>query len=535
MKRLKPFLSILIVSSFLTACTEDYFEFDKITTEDWRPELAVPLINSSLTLEDIIIASDTNGIIQQNPNTKILQVVYDGRVFSSAGDFFVTLPDQNFTESINANIPSTGGPAITLPIVNREINFNSTVEVDSLLLKNGDLALTLENEFRHNIQATVQLPGFIDNNGQSLTLNYSIPARTGSAPTVRSQLVSLVGYTIDMTYGSQGHSTIPISVSVTITPTNGIGSTPNEDLSIRCQIRNLDFREFTGFLGQQTLDLAIDTIPINLFRNFTSGRIYLSNPFLDVSVFNGYGLPVDLEFETIKSRNEGARNPADREININLPNNPQTLQYANGFGVDTTDILIDRNNPVNSNIDAVISSLPREIVYDARATFNDGNANGNIRNYLTDTSRIGLDVFLRIPFEGFVQAFTLVDTLDLTFEGLDELEKGILRVSATNGFPIEANMQLVFTDDNYTPIDSIFGNGPESIVPPGLLNAPASDIRDFEVDRARLENIAKSSKILLRAVLDTRNASQTVPDTVSFTDNHRLDIALGLKGAILID
>ncbi len=535
MKRLKVFLSVITVSLVLAACTEDYFEFDKITTEDWRPELAVPLVNSSLNLEDIILATDTNGIIQQNPDNKILQVVYDGRVFSSAGDFFVDLPNQSFTESINASIPSTGGPAITLPTVNRQINFNSTVEIDSLLLKNGDLALTLENEFRHNVQATVQLPGFIDANGQTLSLNYNLPARTGSSPTIRSELVSLVDYTIDMTYGSQNHSTIPLSVSVTITPTNGIGSTTGEDLTIRGQIRNMDFREFVGFLGQETQDLDIDTIPINLFRNFINGEIFLSNPSLDVTIFNSYGLPVDLEFETLKSRNEGARNPADRSIDIVLPNNPQTLQYLSGFGVDTTFIPIDRNRPSNSNIATVISSFPEEIVYDARATFNNGNSNGNIRNYLTDTSKIGLDVSLRIPFEGFVQSFTLVDTLDLTFENIDELEKGILRVSATNGFPIEANMQLVFTDDNYTPIDSIFGNGAESIVPPGLLNAPSSDIRDFEVDRDRLQNIANSSKILLRAVLDTRNANQTIPDTVSFTPEHKLDIALGLKGTILID
>ena len=47
---LTKILVVLFFSIFFYACTEDYFEFDKITTEDWRPELAFPLVNSNLTL-----------------------------------------------------------------------------------------------------------------------------------------------------------------------------------------------------------------------------------------------------------------------------------------------------------------------------------------------------------------------------------------------------------------------------------------------------------------------------------------------------
>ena len=530
---LTKIMVVLFLSIFFYACTEDYFEFDKITTEDWRPELAFPLVNSNLTLEDIVLSEDTVGLIQEDPNSKILQVIYDGQVFSTKGSSVINLPNLNFTETLDTIFPPASGQTITISR-NEEIDFNTTFEVDSLLLNNGNFALTLENEYRHNVVVDMRFPGIRAANGQVFTQSFNLPARSGSSPVVRSAVTNLQDYTIDMTYGSQNHSTIPVEITMTMNTIPGNGGNIGEELSIQGDLRNLDFKNFTGYIGQEILDLEIDTVYISLFRNFISGRIYLSNPFLDITIFNGYGTPINLEFQTLKSRNENHKDPNQREIDINLPNNPQVLNYSNGFGIDSTPIIIDRNNPMNSNIGDVISSLPREIVYDAKAVFNQGN-NGAIRNYISDTSTIGLDVFLRIPFEGFVQDFTLVDTIDLSFDGVDELEKGLLRVKATNSFPIDAKIQVIFTDENYSAIDSLFGNGPEALFAAGTNNQPTTGTKDFVIDRERLEAIAAGDKVLLRAILDTRNAHATLPDTVSFTNSNRLDVSIGLKGTILID
>lgn len=534
---IKLLASVFLCISFY-ACTEDYFEFDKIKTDDWRPNIAVPLISSSLTLEDIVLNEDSNGVILEDPNTKILELVYDGRVFSTVNEFKIDIPNQSFTETIappNAPLPGLPTSQNIVFSDNRLVAFNAQVEVDLLKLKDGDLAITLSNDFRHNLTVNIDLPSITDQNGQSISLSFSIPAKIGNTPSVRSQLIDLSEYSMDMTFGSQNHSTIPMDIQATITTTPNVGIAANEELEVKGELRNMAFEEFTGFVGQDTIELDLDTINVQLFRNFIAGELFLSNPTLDITVYNEYGAPSSLYFEVLKSRNE-VNFPA--EIDFTIPNNPVTLNYPTTFGVDSTKETFQKNN---SNIAQVISSFPKSIIYKAEARLNEGNANGTNRNFVTDTSTIGLNVFLRIPFEGVAKGFYLVDTMDLTFDAIDELESGEIRVLATNTFPLEASVQLVFTDSVYKPIDSLFDFNPntmrsaQSIFPPGEPNAPSSDIRDFPISRERLEGIAKGDKVLIKAFLDSRNANTSSPDTVRFRNNNRLDIAIGLKGTILID
>ncbi|MEQ8909173.1 MAG: hypothetical protein RIC95_08270 [Vicingaceae bacterium] len=533
----KIFATCFLCFSFY-ACTEDYFEFDKITTDDWRPNLAVPLVNSSLTLEDIILSEDSDGVIVEGQNN-ILELVYDGQVFATPDSFDIDLPDQNLNTrfTLPTNIPAQSNPQPVSLSDNKLISFSAQVEVDEIKLKEGELALVFRNEFRHNVSLDIELPGFKDVNGQTLTRSVNLFARpAGQAnPTPVFRDINLTGFTLDMQYGSNNHSTIAVNVSATINPTPNVGSSAGEAIDIEVRLRDLEFSEFTGFIGQETIGLKEETIKVKLFRNFIAGNLFISNPTLGINVFNGYGAPANIFFNTLKSRNEENANP---EINVSMTNNPFVLNYPTSFGVAKTADTLDKDN---SNIDFIISSFPRSIIYEAEVRINQGNANGNIRNFITDTSEIGLNVDLRIPFEGVAQGFYLVDTIDLTFDAIDELESGELRIRATNTFPLEASVQLIFTDSLYNPIDSLFefnsttGRSAQSIFPPGEPNAPASDIRDFPISRERLQNIAKGDQILVQAFLDTRNANTATPDTVRFRNNNRLDIALGLKGTILID
>tara|TARA_B100000609_G_C16997988_1_gene322121 strand:+ start:58 stop:633 length:576 start_codon:yes stop_codon:yes gene_type:complete len=176
----KVLVGIISSATMLFSCTDDYFEFDKIKTNEWKPELALPLVNSSLTLENIIIKEDDNGIINENPQSGILEVVYDGRVFSPVGEAQVPLPNQTFSRSISSPtpLPSNGGQTPLLTYSD-EVSFNTTVEIDTLILKNGNLTLTLENTFEHDLNVQLELPSFTNQNNQAIVLNYSIPASNG--------------------------------------------------------------------------------------------------------------------------------------------------------------------------------------------------------------------------------------------------------------------------------------------------------------------------------------------------------------------
>jgi hypothetical protein len=534
-------ISLLFVA-ILYSCTDDYFEFDKVKFDDWRPELAIPLVNSSLTLEELILNKDSNRIIQEDPNTGILEVSYEGSVFTLSGEELITLPNQSMNQLINGiSIPSTGPNQVT---ANRSFDFTynigAGIEVDSLLLKGGDLRLTFESKFQHNLDITLNLPGFKNSSGQSLSQNFSMPPSNGSTVVARSAIISLNGYTLDMTKGGSTVNNIEANVTITLTRVDGNPSSPTDELEFTAQLTNLSFKEFSGYVGQRDLELDIDTIPINLFNNFKNGTFFLSNPFLDITIQSGYGVPVNLGFQELKARNID-RNP--NEININLPQNPIQLNSPPRNQVAETKLQLVNTN---SNIDTVISFLLKEIIYDAVANFNPNGqpGPGQPRNFVSDESKIGLDVFLRLPFEGHASGFQLVDTIDFNFEVADELDNGLIRVIAENTFPIDAAFQVVFVDSAYNRIDSLYRPDAQnpgalrSIVPASITDANGETIQssrkltDVEVNTTRLKELSKGRYAIILAELETVNAPNQV---VRFLPEYQLDISLGLKARILID
>lgn len=529
---------ILLLSGLgLNACTDDYFEFDKISVEDWRPQVAFPVINSTLSLEDIIIRNDTGEIIQTDPNTGILEVIYNGSVFSSVGGQFIDLADQTFNENVSGIVIPPGSPNIT---VNRNLttNFTTTVEVDSILLKGGSLVFTMESDFQHNIDVQIDFPGIRDANGQALKINETLPASNGINPTVRSSINDLNGKLIDMTNNGTTINTIPINVALTIRPVAGNPSSTNDELRLIGNIRSMNFKEFSGYIGSESIDLDIDTIGINLFKNFKSGNFFISNPTLEIDIKNSYALPANLQFQTLDARNV---DKSPQILSVDLPLDPTTnsqsiraLQSPVKYGIAVTNLPLDT---INSNIDDILSFFLKEIIYDSKAEFNP-NGKTSQRNFLTDTSGIGLDVFLKIPFEGRASDFMLVDTIDFDFNIADDIDNGNIRVIADNGFPIDVALQLVFADSAYNSIDSLYEAGMTSTIPASPIDGNGDavgstrSITDAFVDNRRFSKLGKSKYAIIKASLNTQNANQN--QNIRFREGYKMQISVGLQAGILI-
>jgi len=539
---IKKAFVIVVASTMLYACTDDYFEFDNISTTEWAPELALPLINSSLTLEDIIVGSDSNGIIKEDPSTGILEVVYDGRVFSTQGAAVVTLPTQSFQERFNipAPLPTSGGT--------RQESFNTTlnfdnggtdVEIDSLLLKAGQLVLTIENEFEHNVVITAKFPTFKNKAGQVLELDYDIPPFTGGQASTRSVIQDLNEYTLDMSNGGTAVNEIPLEIEMTFNLIAGNSSTPTDELIFNGEIRNMDFKEFNGYIGNTSLDLDQDTIFVKIFENFIDAQFFLSNPLLDITVLNSFGLPANLNFNQLFAVNPD-ESPTEKLIDLPATARPIVLNYPIGRGQEDTLVRLDTNT---SNIDDVISFLLQEIVYNATADFNPNN-DKSIRNFVSDTSKIGLDVFLRIPFSGYASGFTIQDTIDFEFENSDQLEEGLIRVNVDNGFPLGGDLQILFLDENYKTLEVLFVDDQGNPEPRTVIEAAPVDgignvinsvstITDGTFTKERLENLKDSKFAIVRAVMESGGASNQ--EIVSFRKGYKLDLSVGLKAKILIE
>ncbi|MEQ8623538.1 MAG: hypothetical protein RJQ00_13420 [Vicingaceae bacterium] len=543
----RSFGCIALIGILMLSCTDDYFEFDKIKVDDWKPELAIPLVNSSLTLANIIQKSDTNGIVNPNPTTNILEVIYEGSVFSTKGALVIDIPNQVFEESLQLDAPippsPTGGSQ--QESFQRAIDFdnnNTALEIDSVLLKQGILVINVENSYQHNAILELTFPTFKDNNGDKLVLNFDIPpAPSASSPSVRAITTDLTGFVLNMAEDENGNAAInkyPFLADLTFNLTPNIGSNTNDEIKITGGLNNLAFEKFYGYVGQLDLELDQDSITIDLFKNFVDGTFFIANPFLDVTVSNSFGVPINLTFQKIAGYNP-SKNPT--EIEAVLPVDPITgqrnvrrLNAPTNFGVAETVI---ESNKMNSNVADVISYLPKQIIYDAKADFNPNGKTGS-RNYLSDTSQIGLDVYLRLPFEGYVSDFKLVDTIDFNFSNNDEIESGLIRMKADNGFPVESEIQVIFTDSNYQAIDSLYPEGQRSVIPSSIINDKGESVQnsikttDVTISGERINLLTEGRYAIIKAELQSTNSPN---QNVRFFEDYRLDINLGLKATIVIN
>jgi hypothetical protein len=243
------------------------------------------------------------------------------------------------------------------------------------------------------------------------------------------------------------------------------------------------------------------------------------------------------------------RSPSDIELIIPDSLDPLEIGFPAKYGVVETPFTLNRNN---SNIDTILSHLTKSIAFDAVAQFNPNGIpprNGQRRNFITDTSDLGLDLEFRIPFEGRARGFFVEDTIDVILEQISDLTDGTLRIYAENGFPMDVDLQLTFLDSNNNdlgklilPSNPIYSNGYGMILPSaptkmvrGQLEAEgfSTKITDTNINRERLKSISRGTKVALSAKLST--SSNGGNNNVVFNSANRLKIIISLNSSLSIN
>lgn len=523
-------LLFALLATFIS-CTEDYFEFDKISVENWNPELAAPLINSSLSLEDIIISKDSNGIVSQD-DQGLLQVIYKGRVYTDIGVANVNLPSATYNESFSGvALPSSGNVSFNYNS-NLTYSTSNSLEIDSAILKQGNLEFRVESEFQHNVRLTITFPTIRSESGQILSEVLDFEPSNGSQAVIRTFNRNLNGFAIDFTNNGITTNRIPYEVDISFDVVSGNPSSLNDELRFNTSFTNIDYKLFYGYIGQTPFDLRKDTILISLLKNLKTGTFFISNPNMEIDISNSFGIPMSLEFDQLLSINQNE----NRTINYN--NSPlSTIPLISPISANSAEISRLTLDKTNSNIDSLVSALVKEIAFDSRAIINP-QGNDGTRNFLSDTSRIGLGISLKMPFAGFVTNLVLVDTVETNLETFKEFEKGIIRTIASNGFPLSSEIQFLFTDNNYNVLDSLYPSGAQTIIPPAFVDMNGRAIQngealvDTQIDREKFISISEAKYIFIRAKLETTKQASNPSDIVKFYPEYRLDLKMGVKATV---
>ncbi len=524
---------LALISSFallLTGCVKDEdFNYDRIAATNWDPDFAIPLINSSLSINDL--TGFSNSTIVDTDSNGFVYLIYRSNIFSVYGFEFMPLLNQSYLSQFtplvadSTDLYQSGTFSRTISTV-IPFNVSGSEEIDSIFLRTGILSTTLTSDLPHSGSVRIDIPdatlnGIPYSRTIPLDHNLGIPLQVNASD-------GLGGYRLNLT-GAGSFNQLRVNYTITFSNSASLLSLTDKNLYISSELNNLQMEYAFGNFGQRPLSLPGDSSRIELFNNTVFGNIAFDDPYINFEISNSFGIPVNAQLTALYAIfSNGSTAPVTGSIPNPLP--VQTPVTPGQTAI--TSFYLDKTN---SNISVIMDQNPRYIAFDVNAV---SNSPVPTYNFISDSSQFRVDAEVKLPLKGSANGFTVVDTTDFELENIEEVQKAIFRINAQNGFPADAYVQIYFTDTNYLVIDSLLSDASDFIVESGLLDLngkvilPNKKMRDEEFDKARLERIYDAKKLIITAIVSTQNAPvQQVPIYSSYT----LDIRIGVRAFLNIE
>jgi hypothetical protein len=516
---------LILIGMTFKSCDYSYLdELDNIQDYSMKPILALPLVNSSLTIHDIIDTDGTSSALYIDDNG-LAWLIYKGNVFSLPANDFILLPDQSsdFTVLINP--------------------MDKTFEVEH------DLIFSFENE--ENLESVKFLQGNyhlsfkapqLQNDGYSISTRFEIlnslnaqgePIR-GTSELNAPANIDLAGSTLNF----KTNNSIVVKFIITVSGQGNPSNAPYE-VDFRQFVSGMKFDLLTGYIGQIPFPIGGESIPIDLFKNIQIGEITFEHdalifPRIDIVANNSFGLPASVIFHEFH-----ANNSKNERVNLSGSGYTSTWYIAEAQSPGLTSSSRMSINRDNSNLDQIMGINPENLTYDVSGLT---NPQAPRLNFVSHNSVLSLDTELYLPLYGYITRFHLQDTLPQNFTDIPEEVQWLeLNLNMNNGFPLSAILQIYFTDNNYQVLDSLFLE-PEKM---NLIDAATVNPQTFEVispafkntkvllDATQLEKVRRTENIIIKT--DVFSYNHVHQQTVKILENYSLDLQMGARALTSID
>ena len=533
----KTILKMMLVLALFTgfqSCLKDKFNFDRMAQVEWEPTLAAPLLHTKLTLWDALNDWDSSHLFVQD-QTHFLTLMYRGTVFSQTANQLIIIPDQSFP----AYDTIFNKPANTIPmefIFPIYFTANNGERLDEIYVKQGTWNFNFATNLSGNADVITTIPSITKiSDGSPLTItNLNVPS---GAQNTNNQ-INLTGYKISFTHPTPTSAVNILNFNITVRFYDNISSSGNR-IILNSNTSNVLYSKLVGYFGQPAFDILKDTVFLDIFKRNLSGRFTIVNPQLNIYVSNSYGFPINIAFSQFASYRSVAPLSTVPISGTGLPN-PWSIISPTLAQSGQTIVSSLMLNKTTCNIDDAINISPQFIVYNTSALGNPAGFISGAPNFVLDTSKFKVDVDVELPLYGKAIDFTVQDTFkmeEFKTENRDKIDWAAIRVITTNGFPVDVNLQLIFTDTLYHRIDSLYLNGDDNrIIASGILGAgpdyrvimPYIKRSETTISGERINYMINHDvkKVLLKAVLNTANNHGT---DVKFYSDYAIDVKIGVK------
>lgn len=532
-------LDVLLMLALLAGCVKDEFDYKKLKDSQINPEIAVPLVYSSLTFADIL-GQHPNSTITVDSN-HFCTLVYKGKLFSLRADELIEVPSQSAYQTYaltgtQINTLTTIGTISFSAMQAITVSNAANVTIDSMEFKSGTLDIAINSEFLQNGQLQITIPSLKKNGitaSQTVPINYNngVPFNVGN-PGSPVASFDLTGYKADLTNGGTTINQLKLNYTITLTQP-GAAPTTATSLFVNCNINQPEFKNLFGYFGQMQLAPDVDSLELSVFNNaFGMGSFTVVNPQMIFSIENSFGLPVRANITRFDAYNSNNGNFTLSNLGIPNPlpvNSPTVNQIGQSM---STSFTLTRQN---SDVYNIVSQKPQMLIYKIDALSNPSGTQQT--NFVIDSSMLALNLEVDLPMYGTANDFAVQDTFDFKFDNIDKVESMLIHSNVTNGFPIDVEMQIYFTDENFNLLDSLFIPG-QVILPAALVNIAtgyvinsSSKTTDVDMTPLKISHLNTTKKMLVRATATTLNNGTT---NIKIYDFYKLNVTIGAKAKMKI-
>ena len=538
--RFKKLVSIcaLLSISFLYGCKKhDLSKLKKDIAYDQN--LAVPLGYGEFDIHDLLAKNDS--LISVGP-LGVLELVYEDDLDTITAQEVIQLPDFSMPNDMlppNFNLavtPNFNGVITNTDVRNSDYVASNGVELHALNFLSGSCTLNLSTTIQHDVSLVITMLDLQYNSApivRTLDVHY-----TGSVPQIASTVIDLTDVLADFTAGNVEPSLIfnrlRVNVAATIT---GLGNpiTGTESLDLTMSMTNLEFKNITGYFGQNSLTSVTDSITMKIFNNEQSGNINFTNPKLNFTIDNTFGIPIDIDFSNLSSYQVEPPSivtplildPSVASTSIDYPHFP----LENGIN-QSTDILL--NNTNTQNISSLIEAVPKFFKYSVDVTSNPLGHTSEL-NYIENSSRMIIKAKLTLPFQGYASDFVVSDTMKLngaTYgKNAEHIKSIMLRLNLNNGFPIAFKGNLEFKDSLNNTVFNMFTTDQQFVSAAfvdgnGKVSSSASSINDYYLTDSQIALLSQVKKVIIRGKAES---TQPLNTEVIIYDTYKIALKLGIQ------
>lgn len=519
-----------LASAVLTipACTEDYFDMDRLEDQvfEWNPDLAFPLVFSSLTASDIIAEDEENYYLYDSDN--FITLVKTVTVFSETLNGFLAITSP---QGLGTDIALTAGEitqftgsgqvqkTVNAPYALSFSNSNGA-QLQQAIIHSGIMTITVNSDFQHSGSLTVSMPE-MRLNGVPFSQTY--PVNYQGFPFQQTFQADLTGYVMTLNAGG-GNNAVPIVYTMQLQNGGGAAPTTFDDLSIDHSFTTLEFEYADGYFGQFDLDVPAGIANNDLLDN---GALYFEDPRLKFIVSNRIGAPMRLTLNYLYGEGEAGQLPF---VNTGVMPSTFTIGAAPSNGDST--VITYAFNRTNSNINTLVNGQYNNLHHDLDATV---NPNGQAFNFASRNSTVRVTAEAELPFWGKSNHYIFEDTLENPLGELGDIsnniERGLMRINTLNGFPMDGILKLYLMDSLYNVVDSLLANG-EYTIRSGPVNgngrviSPVNTNNDIPIDTARVSTLFGAKYLIVHADLTSTN---NAAENIRIYGDDRLQVRIGLQ------